>query len=205
MKKQVFVVHGGETFDTYEEYVECLKGYKIGLEDIRNKKNRWKKNLGEDLGNDFEVILPQMPNEMNAKYAEWKIWFEKFSPLLNETVVLAGHSLGGIFLAKYLSENVFPKKIIATFLIAAPYGEKGCKPTLGDFILPQSLDLLQKQGGEIFLYQSKDDPFVPFADFEKYKNALPGAKAAVFEDRGHFLQSNFLELADDIKALNWLN
>ncbi len=62
-----------------------------------------------------------MPNKTNAQFEEWKIWFEKFIPFLNDGVILVGHSLGGVFLAKYLSENKFPKKIGGVFLVSAVY------------------------------------------------------------------------------------
>ena len=46
----------------------------------------------------------------NARYEEWKIWFERMIPFLNDNVILVGHSLGGIFFVKYLSENLLPIK-----------------------------------------------------------------------------------------------
>jgi len=200
MKKQVVVIHGGDTFGTYEEYVAFLKTFLIdSLEYFRRR--RWRDSLQEKLGDDFEVITPTMPNKSNAKYSEWKIWFEKLIPFLNDDVILVGSSLGGIFLSKYLSENKFPKKIKATFLLAAPYDAADSDYTLADFELPKGLELLEKQGGQIYLYQSKDDPVVPFVDLEKYKKQLPIAETLVFDDRGHFGQNEFPELVEAIKHL----
>ena len=34
MKKQVVVIHGGETFKTYEDYLAFLKGWRIEPEDL---------------------------------------------------------------------------------------------------------------------------------------------------------------------------
>jgi hypothetical protein len=161
----------------------------------------WKESLGEKLGKNFEVILPRMPNSLNAKYLEWKIWFEKMIPFFNKEVVLGGHSLGGIFLVKYLSENKFPKKILGTFLVAAPFDEKDADYTLADFKLPKDLSRLEKQGGKLFFYQSQDDSIVPFKDFGKYKKALPGANFREFKNRDHFGQATFPELVRDIKKL----
>lgn len=144
-----------------------------------------------------------MPNKQNAKYEEWKIWFEKIIPFLEDGAILIGHSLGGVFLARYLSESVFPKKIAATMLVAAPYFEGRLRDgTRGeDFVAPDSLESFARQGGEIFLYHSEDDPVVPFSELAKYQAALPSATARVFKDRKHFNQPDFPELVADIQNL----
>src|SRR5688572_30779020 len=100
MKKQVLVIHGGDAFPSYKEYLDFLLNFPIELKDLFRKN--WKSFLAEKLGPDYEAIAPQMPNKNNAKYAEWKIWLKKILPLLEDEVVLIGHSLGGVFLAKYL-------------------------------------------------------------------------------------------------------
>ena len=198
MKKQIVIIHGGTTFDTYEEYMAYLNSFELTLEKI-NKKD-WKDSLASKLP-DFEVIYPKMPNAKNVRYPEWKIWFEKLFHLLNDNVILIGHSLGGIFLAKYLSENNFPKKIKSVHLVAAPYDTEHCKESLADFALTKDLANFTKQAGKIFLYQSKDDAEVPCADVEKYKRDIPSATIEIFDDRGHFIQEEFPELVKDIKNL----
>lgn len=199
MKRQIIVIGGGDVFDTYKEYITFLKKYKLDFEKLRLKG--WKKNLPRKLGKNFEVIFPMMPNSMNAKYKEWKIMFEKLFPFLKNNLILIGHSLGGIFLVKYLSENKFPKKIKATFLVAVPYDDKTIKDSLGDFKLPRSLNNLQNQGGKIFFYNSEDDSLASLVDLEKYKKSLPKAKVVVFKDRGHFRQINFPEIVKAIREL----
>jgi len=198
MKKQIVIIHGGTTFDTYEEYMTYLNSCEVTLENI-NKKD-WKDFLSSKLP-EFEIIYPKMPNAKNARYQEWKIWFEKLFPFLNDGVILVGHSLGGIFLVKYLSENNFPKKIKSVHLVAAPYDTEHCKESLADFALPKNLANFTKQTRKIFLYQSKDDTVVPYIDVEKYKRDIPNATLEIFEDRGHFLQEDFPELIKDIKNL----
>jgi predicted alpha/beta hydrolase family esterase len=197
MKHQLIAIHGGDVFDTYDEYITFLKKQEVDLAYF--KKKRWMDSLGDRLGQDFDVITPQMPNEINAHYIEWKIWFEKLVPFLNKEVILLGSSLGGIFLTKYLSENEFSHKILATYFIAAPFDGEGSEYSLGDFALPKSLDGLKKQGGNISLYQSKNDDVVSYRDFEKYRVVLPEAETVIFEDRGHFNQAEFPELVKDLK------
>ena len=199
MKKQVLVIHGGDAFATYEEYLSFLRNYEVDLESLKRKG--WKEALQEKLGNEYEVIAPKMPNKSNAKYIEWKIWFEKYLPFVNDGVILLGHSMGGSFLAKYLSEEKFPKKIHATFLVSAPYDIDEDR-ALVEFVPPDSLSLLEEQGGEVFLYHSKDDPLVPFGELEKYQRALPKARVHTFEDRGHFGQEEFSEIIQDLQSLS---
>jgi predicted alpha/beta hydrolase family esterase len=197
MKKQILLIHGGNVFDKYEDYINYLQNYKLTLE--RLTKKDWKDTLQDKLS-DFEVIFPTMPNKQNAKYSEWKIWFEKIIPFLENDVVLIGHSLGGIFLAKYLSENDFPVKISSTHLVAAPFEPNDLHEPLGDFALEKGLKMFAEQGGEIYLYFSKDDPSVPFNHLSKFKELLPNANEVIFEDRGHFKQKEFLELIENIKS-----
>ena len=199
IKKQIVIIRGGSTFNTYKDYLLFLRNLKINLNKYR--KITWKNSLQRELGNKFDILFPNMPNPTNAKYTEWEIVFKKIAPLLKNNIILIGHSLGAIFLAKYLSKNNFPKKILATLLIAAPYDDKNAKEFLGDFILPKSLDKLNKQSKKIFLYQSKDDLIVPYINLEKYKKSLPNAVIREFKKRGHFNQSRFPELIRDIKNL----
>ena len=199
MKKQVILIHGGSTFDTYKDYLAFLNGLKIDLK--RYRRTKWSDSLRQDLGSRFDVLLPKMPNPMNAKYDEWKTLFKKIASLLDNNVILIGHSLGAIFLVKYLSENNFPKKILATLLVSPPYDDEGMEESLADFILPKNLSKFNKQGSKIFIYQSKDDKVVPHSHLEKYKKALPNAIIREFKKRGHFNQPKFPELIKDIKEL----
>ncbi len=198
MKKQVLIIHGGETFASYDEYMRYLKNYEFTEEGFKKTNTRmWKDKLGDTLGKNFEVIKPLMPNSRNAKYGEWKMWLEKMTPFLNENIVIIGHSLGGVFLAKYLSENKFPLKISQLHIVAAPFDDE--KEYLGEFKITKNLSSFQKQVSSIFLYFSKDDPYDLFADLEKYAKALPNAKKVIFEDRGHFIAEEFPEIIENIK------
>lgn len=195
IKKQIVLIHGGMTFDTYEEYLTYLESYNFKIESLTHKD--WKDNLESDLP-DFEVIYPKMPNSKNAKYKEWKIWFEKIIPFIKENVILVGHSLGGIFLAKYLSENIFPKNIDSLHLVAAPYDTEVIKESLADFSLNFDVSNLSEKIEKIFLYQSKDDTAVAYEDVQKYKRDLPASTLLTFDNRGHFKQEKFPELVENI-------
>lgn len=195
---RVIAIHGGDAFATYKDYLAYLTSATVDLTD--GQRQGWRQRLQMLLGDAYAVTLPRMPNANNAKYVEWKLWFEKYIPLLPDDVILVGHSQGASFLAKYLAEERFPKKIHATFLIAPPYDTDGDRAVV-EFVPPASLALLAEQGGEVFLYHSTDDFVVPFSEHGKYVEQLPSAHARVFADRGHFLQEDFPELIKDINGL----
>jgi predicted alpha/beta hydrolase family esterase len=196
--KQIIVIHGVDTFDSYDDYLAFLQGYEIDKSIFC--KGGWKENLPKDVGGEYEVLLPSMPNKFNAKYLEWKIWFEKMIPLFEPEIILIGYSLGGIFLAKYLAENNFSKKAKALFLVAAPFNDVDIY-SLADFGLPTSLEKCAEQVENIFIYQSEDDPVVPFFEAAKYQEKLPKAQLKIFKDMGHFNQDNFPELVEQILSL----
>jgi uncharacterized protein len=199
MKKQVVVIHGGNSFDSYEKFIDSLRNCEVTLESFLPRTD-WKATLTQELGEDFEVLAPRMPNGHNARYEEWKIWFERMIPFIQDDgVALIGHSQGGIFLAKYLSENKFPKKIAGLFLVAAPHIDTR---EIGDFALGESLSGVVEQCGNIHLFQSQDDPVVPFGEVERYKKEFPAAEMHLFKDREHFNQKDFPEIIKEIKELH---
>ena len=108
MKKQIVIIHGGSSFKTYKDYIQNLKKQEISIENLKFQK-RWKDGLSAELGDDYEFLTPRMPNRENARYEEWKIWFNRIEKILDDEVILIGHSLGGSFLTKYLSKNTFSK------------------------------------------------------------------------------------------------
>lgn len=201
MKKkiQIFMIHGGMTFKNKKDYLHFLKTRKILIEEkIKWSNEFFKKKLGKD----FEIIKPRMPLQDNAKYEEWKIHFERHFPQLKNNIILMGSSLGGIFLARYLSENKFPKKILSTYLICPPFDNtlEG-EDLVGGFKLKSDLSLLEKNSKNLYLMFSKDDDVVPVSHAEKYRKKLKNANIIIFESKnGHFKISEFPEIVKMIKA-----
>lgn len=198
IKTQVVIIHGGDTFNSDREYQNFLKNFEIDIERYKQDKTDWKPWLRKALGKKYEVILPKMPNSNNAKYKEWKLWFEKLIPFLNNEVILVGHSLGASFLVKYLSQSAFHKKVKGLFLVGAVYDKDDDGYDLASFKLPEKLNLRTENS---FFYHSKNDPVVPFSQLQLFLNKIPEAKSRIFENRKHFNQDKFPELIKDIKSL----
>jgi predicted alpha/beta hydrolase family esterase len=199
MKKQIIVIGGANSYDSYKDYIASLKRLKLDWKTMRQKG--WKDTLAEKLGNGFEVVVLRMPNTLNAKYLEWKIWFEKIVPHTRNNVTLVGHSMGAIFLAKYLSENKFSINVKGIFLVSPPAISNGPKESLADFILPKDMGRLEAYGEKVHLYYSTDDALVHLPEFKIYMKILPRAQKGIFKDRGHFTGKSFPEIVKDIKNL----
>lgn len=197
--KQVLIIHGGTTFSTYKKYINYLSTKNVQLERLMYAPG-WKEGLQAKLGNNYQVLAPSMPNSTNAQYEEWKLWFDRITEVIADDVILVGHSLGGIFLAKYLSENSFPKKIIATILIAAPYDDESDED-LGGFKIHTIADLFAKQAGQVIFFHGTDDPVVPIGELEKYKQVLASAEFNLLPAPDHFSRPDFPEIVEKIQQL----
>ncbi|MFT5280853.1 MAG: putative alpha/beta hydrolase family esterase [Flavobacteriaceae bacterium] len=195
MKKQIIIIHGGDCFSSYEDYIEFLKDWTIDSLDCFADSG-WKKNIAQTLSDKFEVYNPQMPCKINAKYYEWSIWFEKIIPLLRDDVILVGHSLGATFLAKYLAEHTISKIVHSVFLVAGQYDTEGTEYSMADFGMPSDLSLVEKQAKNIHIMHSSDDEVVSFHNLEKFKKALPSACIHTFSNKGHFNQDDFPEIVE---------
>jgi len=198
MKTQIFLIHGGDTFKSRKDYLKFLKIRKISIKE----KIRWSGDyLKKKLGGNFEIIKPRMPLQDNARYDDWKIHFERYFPKLRNNIILIGSSLGGIFLAKYLSENKFPKKILSVYLVCPPFDNTLPGEDLaGGFKLKSDLSMIKKNSKNLNLLFSKKDKVVPVSHAKKYAKKLKNANIIIYKHiKGHFYISKFPEIIKMIK------
>ena len=198
-KPRILFIHGGMTFKNRREYLDYLRTREISLE----KKERWHRSyLDEKLSRQFEIIRPNMPLADDAKYEDWKINFERYLTFLRSGDILIGSSLGGIFLAKYLSENKLAKKFLSVYLVAPPFdGDLQGEDLVGGFKLPKDLSLLEKSCRHLHLLFSENDDVVPSSHAAKYAAKLTKAHIAIYPHvSGHFKVAEFPEIIKMIKG-----
>src|SRR3989344_9113965 len=196
-KIQILLVHGGMTFKNEKDYLHWLRTRKVST----LKRPYWEADLEKKLEKRFEIIRPRMPLQDNAKYRDWKIAFERYLPLLRHNFILIGSSLGGIFLAKYLSEHRLSKKALSAYLVCAPFDDTCLNEDLvGGFRLKTNLSLLEKNSKNLHLLFSKDDDTVPASHAEKYRKKLKNAEIIIYKSKnGHFNIPAFPEIIKMIK------
>ncbi len=193
MKKTVVLIEGGTTFETYDDYISFLRSMPVSVEYL--EKQTWRDSLQTDLGEAFKVVRLQMPNKINAKYEEWKIYFHRYLEILGDDIVLLGHSLGATFLVKFLADETLNNRISRVILVAAPFGEKKTGPSLGDFIFESSTNFEAINSDlKITLFASDNDKLITNDDVEKYRNVIKNLEVKTLPDRGHFSQNKFPEL-----------
>jgi uncharacterized protein len=187
MSRSIIVVHGGDSFDTYQNYLESLR-----VSPVRFKDGfvSWKSTLQDQLGESYRVLQPEFPNKHSAQYVEWKIVFEKLLHEINEQTILIGHSLGGLFLTQYLANHSL--NIAQLHLVATCYGKEG------GFISPKDFSSIQAGCSSIHIWHSVDDIIVPYDHALQLKKFLPTSELHQFVGKGHFNQSDFPELVTAI-------
>ena len=196
---QIISIHGGTTFEKYDDYLRHLEN-KVIFPDKITFKPMWRELLQTNLGSEYQVLLPTMPNKTNARYVEWKIWFNNLSKLIEDDCILIGHSMGAIFLAKYLSEVQTPFNIKATILIATPYDDESVE-NLTDFKLEGISELFTEQAGKVIIFNGNDDPVISAEDIQKYKDDLPNAQFITIPAPDHYMRVEFPELLETIRTI----
>ena len=201
-KNQIIMIGWGETFENTEQYLKFLKEYPY---DINEKHKSWKWWLLNWLSDNFDGFRVNMPDTQNSYYPAWKIWFEKYFQYLGDKkIIIIWHSLGGIFLAKYLSENKFPKFIDSLHLVSPVFNDTGLEweRTASFTFDPKNLENITKQTNNIHLWHSEDDTIVPFEHSMKFHTYLKWSKFHTFQNRWHFSgQSHFVELFLEIQKV----
>jgi uncharacterized protein len=156
-------------------------------------------SLQNALGPAYNVHYPKMPEEDSATYADWKAQIERELAPLDGEVILAGHSVGGSVLVKYLSEEDLGKSISALFLLATPYWGADEFWKWDEARLPEDVAAKLTSVPRIFLYHSRDDDVVPFAHLALYAAKLPQATIRELDGRGHQFRNDLAEVAEDIR------
>ena len=187
--KQVLIIHGGDSFSSYEAYLESLENLVIDYDRIRARTS-WGQWLTSQIV-DTDILTPRFPNSQNAVFEEWKIYFEKILPLLQPDVQIIGHSLGAMFLAKYLQNYPLRNPVARIVLIAGEHSNP--ETDAGSFVVASATEV-PNSAREVHLFHSEDDPVVPFTELAKFQADMPHAHAHVFSDKKHFNESTFPEL-----------
>ena len=154
-------------------------------------------SLRRELGDEYEVRYPRMPDEDDPSYARWSAAIRREMTALDDGAVVVGHSVGGTILINALAERPAERGLGAIVLIAAPFVGAGGWP--GDeFELPHDLGTRLPQGVPVHVFHGLQDETAPQSHADLYARAIPQAKLHRLPGRDHQLDNDLSEVAKTI-------
>jgi predicted alpha/beta hydrolase family esterase len=158
-------------------------------------------SLERELGLNYEIRYPRMPDEDDPRYVQWKQALEKELAALHDRAILIGHSIGGTVLASTLAEQSPQGNFGALFLIAAPFVGDGGWPS-------DDLESLHDLGAKlprempVHIYHGLADEIAPASHADLYARAVPQARVHHLPGCDYQLNNDLREVAAAIKSLD---
>jgi predicted alpha/beta hydrolase family esterase len=124
---------------------------------------------------------PEMPEPYKPDFAKWSSVFEQFS--LSPESILIGHSCGGGFLVRWLSEN---KVDVAKVVLVAPWIdlEKSLPNGMFDFKIDPTL--VDRVSAGLTILGSDNDDQTILDSIKAVRAVLPNSAYREFSGYGHF-------------------
>jgi predicted alpha/beta hydrolase family esterase len=122
----------------------------------------WLSKELENLGH--SILVPKMPTPENQSLLNWFLALEEQNCLSDELTVFIGHSVGAVFLLRYLEEKV-SKPLCASIFVSGFVRELNLEKfdRLNSSFIKDSYDwdIIKKNAGEILCIFGDNDPYVP--------------------------------------------
>lgn len=176
MMNRAIILHGMPSKGKY---------YNAAAEDSQSNSH-WLPWLQQQLCvRDVLAQTPELPRPFSPDYNAWKNEFERLAP--DEQTLLVGHSCGGGFLVRWLSEN--PHIQVAKVVLVAPWLdiEKDYTP-LFEFPLRRTIARQSRNGIEI-LYSTNDGQALQ-SSLQHLRSGLDDVRYHEFIEYGHFCLSD---------------
>jgi predicted alpha/beta hydrolase family esterase len=158
-------------------------------------------SLKRELGSEYEIRYPRMPNEDDPRYAAWKATLVKEFAALDNRAILIGHSVGGTMLVNALAEQSAKRSFGALFLISAPFfGEGGWSSD--DLKSTTDLGARLPQDVPVHIFHGLRDETAPPSHAELYARTVPQARVHRLPGRDHQLNNDLKDVATAIKSLD---
>lgn len=146
-------------------------------------------------------VATATPDMLNAYQPDYKIWkkeLERFD--ITPETVLVGHSCGGGFLVRWLSENKEVK--VGKVVLVAPWLDPNKKKDPNFFDFTFDSDLVSRTSG-VTIFNSDDDNEAINVSVQKIVDNVDGVKLVNFKNYGHFCLINmgtekFPELLEEV-------
>lgn len=167
-----------------------------------NSNSHWFPWLSKQLQiHDVFAVALEIPEPYSPRYVVWKREFEKFD--ITPETILVGHSCGGGFLVRWLSEN--PDKKVGKVVLVAPWmnPENNPKSDTADFFDFEIDSELVSRTASVTLFNSDDDQETIHRSVQIIREKVNGTHYKEFHNKGHFIYEDlgtveFPELLEEI-------
>ena len=122
----------------------------------------------------------EFPEPYEPVYEDWKQVFEKFD--IDEDTILIGHSCGGGFLVRWLSEN---KVKVGKVVLVAPWLDPNHELQTDFFKFELDAEVPER-AEEIVIFVSNDDDVDIQTSVQTLAVKWPSARMITLEGKGHF-------------------
>lgn len=151
-----------------------------------------------------KALVPRLPTPEGQNLTNWLEEFASQVGPLNENMILVGHSLAPGFILNLLERS--ESSVRGTFLVSGFLGRLGIDefdPINETFVCREfDWDTVRQNGGEIRVYNSDNDPYVPLEKGEELAAKL-GVELRVIHNGGHINTGSgfreFPQLLEDIE------
>ncbi len=154
-----------------------------------NPYKNWFPWLKEELGvRKKTYIVPHFPSFEKQNYSNWSNILESYlkAGCITEHTTFVTHSLGGIFLVKFLLENrIKVNKIIFVAAFNNLIFENDNHLYASFYIEEEKIEKLKVYCSNSICIYSNNDPYVPESAAVDFANAI-GASKVCIPDAGHF-------------------
>lgn len=167
-----------------------------------NSNDNWFPWLSKQLQiNDIFAVAIEPPKPWQPRYDIWKKELERFD--ITPETVLVGHSCGGGFIVRYLSENKGTK--VGKVVLVAPWLNPENNPvsdTADFFDFEIDPDLVSRTDG-VIIFNSDDDMDTIHKSVDIIRAKVKNIKYKEFHNHGHFCLEDlktdkFPELLEEI-------
>jgi len=131
----------------------------------------------------IETQTPEMPGFYEPNYNKWKKTLDIFQP--DPDTILVGHSCGGGFLVRWLSET---KQKVGRVVLVAPWldpeSEKVIDPNFFDFVIDP--EIASRTESLTVMYSADDEPAI-LKTIDILKSKLNNVHFREYKNKGHFV------------------
>ncbi len=160
---------------------------------VLQQNSHWLPWLKQELeNNSIETNVPEIPKPYEPDYSVWVKSIEQF-PINNETILI-GHSCGGGFIIRYLTENnisVDKVILVAPWIDPDKYLQSlGCEEFFNFDFNGNVANKILNQVNSLYIFYSTDDDEYILQTVEILKQNFGANNAKInyheFTNRGHF-------------------